>query len=566
MQQQSWDHEVDFLVVGAGGGGLTAAIRAHDLGASTLIVEKSNLYGGSTALSGGVVWVPNNRYMAAAGLADSCDAGLRYLQKVTEGISSPECLRAYVETAPRMLDYLAERTHVRFQTLADYPDYYPEQDGGASGGRSCEPEAFDARRLGAEFEHQRVHPREYMIWGWLAVRAIEGKSLMRADWRGQAILAREALKYFLDLPERLRGRLNRRLTLGGALVARLRLSLMERQVPLWLDTPLRDLVLDGSRVAGAVLERNGKGLRVRARRGVLLAAGGFEHNAELRRRYQQEPTGSDWTAGSESNTGDTLEIGQHVGAAFDLLDDAWWCPVTQVPGEPFRRVVLFEKNLPGSIIVNQKGERFMNEAAPYNDVGKSMYRAHQEGVPAIPGHLVFDAVFRSRYSAGPIFPGRMQPDHRIPERYRGFLTRAETLDELAHAIGVDAGGLTKTIARFNELARNGKDLDFHRGESRQDRFYTLYAGAPNPNLAPIEKPPFYSLKVWPGDLGTKGGLRTDAHAGVLRGSGDAIPGLYATGNCTASIMGRTYPGAGGTIGPAMTFGFIAAEHSLTGAG
>jgi 3-oxosteroid 1-dehydrogenase len=565
MQQQSWDHEVDFLVVGSGGGGLAAGIRAHDLGASTLIVEKSDLYGGSTALSGGVVWVPANRYMARAGLADSREAGLRYLQKVTEGISSSERLQAYVEAAPRMLDYLAEHTHVLFESLADYPDYYPEEEGGARGGRSCEPLAFDARRLGSEFEHQRLHPPEYMIWGWMTVRAAEGKPLMRADWQGQKILAREALKYFLDLPERLRGRRNRRLTLGGALVARLRLSLMERGVPLWLDTPLRDLVTEGDRVAGAVVERDGRVLRVRARRGVLLAAGGFEHNAELRHRHQQEPTGSDWTVGSESNTGDTLEIGQRVGAGFDLLDDSWWCPVTRVPAEPFLRVVVFEKNLPGSIIVDQKGERFMNEAAPYNDVGKSIYRAHREGASAIPAHLVFDAEFRSRYSVGPIFPSRMQPDRRIPERLRGLLTRADTLDELAGAIGVDAAGLKRTIARFNELARSGKDLDFHRGDSRQDRFYTLYTDVPNPNLGPIEKPPFYSLRVWPGDLGTKGGLRTDANARVLRDSGDAIPGLYATGNCAASVMGRTYPGAGGTIGPSMTFGFVAAEHSLSGA-
>jgi 3-oxosteroid 1-dehydrogenase len=557
----SWDETVDFLVVGSGGGGLTAAIRAHDLGASALVIEKAPVYGGSTAWSGGVIWVPNNLHMDALGIADSPEEGLQYLERITAGSSTPERLRAYVETAPRMMQYLAEHSWLRFQPIEDYPDYYPELPGGKLGGRSCEPCELDALKLGEEFRRQNLHDFEYYFFGFMTSMAHEGKPMMSNSPAGIWILMRETLRYAFNLRARLRGRRNTRLTLGGALVGRGRRSLMDRKLPLWLSTGLRELVLEEGRLVGAVAEREGVRLRIRARRGVLLAAGGFEHNAALRQKYQQDPIGSDWTAGARSNTGDTLAIGEKIGASFDLLEDAWWCPSFKIPGKNFIRLVIFEKNLPGGIIVNQRGERFMNEAAPYNDVVKAIYAANARA-PSIPAYLIFDRSFRKKYPVGPVFPSRIQPDWAIPKRTRDWLKKEPTLAGLAREVGIDGERLQRTVQRFNEFARAGKDLDFGRGDSAQDHYYSVLARGPNPNLAPLEKGPYYAVEVWPGDLGTKGGLRTDARARVLDQASAPIPGLFATGNCSAAVMGHSYPGAGGTIGPSMTFGFIAAEEAM----
>jgi 3-oxosteroid 1-dehydrogenase len=245
------------------------------------------------------------------------------------------------------------------------------------------------------------------------------------------------------------------------------------------------------------------------------------------------------------------------------MDEAWWCPSMLVPSQDTARIVIYEKNLAGGIIVDRRGRRFMNEAKPYNDVGKSMYRANTSEGLAIPAFLVFDGTYRRKYACGPMMPGSTVPDWALPKVLEGnFFEKSQTLDGLARKIGVDADGLIETVRRFNEFARTGKDPDFGRGDSLQDRYYTSKADGPNPSLGPIEKPPFYAVKVYPGDLGTKGGFRTDARSRVLTDTDEIIPGLYAAGNCSAAAMGRTYPGAGGTIGPAMTFGYIAAEHAL----
>jgi 3-oxosteroid 1-dehydrogenase len=558
----AWDQEVDFLVVGSGAGGLTAAIRACDLGASVLVIEKAPVFGGSSAISGGVVWVPANYMMLRAGIQDSQEEGLRYLEQVTAGSASSKRLRAYVETAPRMLEYLAERSRIRFQMMDDYPDYFAEQEGGKKGGRSCEPQEFDALELGEEFSRQNLHPREIYIMGFMTTLASEGKPLMRNDSQGVRILLREVFRYFFNFRARWRRLPNTRLTLGGALVGRARVSLMDRGMPLWLNTKLEDLVIEQGRAVGVVVEREGEALRIGVRKAVLLAAGGFECNAELRRKYQQAPIGSDWTAGTRSNMGDTIAIGERIQAAFDLMEDAWWCPVFRIPDEEKPRVVIFERSLPGSIVVNSRGERFMNEAQPYNDAVKRIYAANSSEASTIPAYLIFDRRFRRKYAVGPVFPASMQPDWALAKNRKGFLRRDATLEGLARQLGIDPERLSNTVERFNGFARSGEDLDFGRGDSAQDRYYTVRADGPNPNLAEIAKPPFYAVEMWPGDLGTKGGLRTDEHARVLRESGEVIPGLYATGNCSAAVMGHSYPGAGGTIGPAMTFGFRAAEHAV----
>ncbi len=557
----SWDETVDFLVVGSGGGGMTAAIRAHDLGAETLVIEKAPVYGGSTAWSGGVIWVPNNPCMGELSQPDSADEGLTYLERITAGSSTRARLQTYVDTAPRMMGYLADHSWLRFQSIEDYPDYYPEQPGGKLGGRSCEPREFDALQLGEEFKHQNLHAYDYYVLGFMTTLASEGKPMMSNSLEGTWTFIRETFRYLFNIRARLRGRRNTRLTLGGAIAARARRSLMDREVPLWLSTPLEELVIEEGRVVGAIVCREGETLRVRARRGVLLAAGGFEQNAELRQELQPPPIGNDWTAGALTNTGDTLAIGEKVGASFDLLDDAWWCPVFKIEGESYNRLIIFEKNLPGGIIVNKRGERFMNEAAPYNDVVKSIYAAHAKA-PAIPAYLIFDRSFRSKYPLGPIMPGRMQPDWAVPRRLKSWMVKDRSLTGLARKIGVEAEGLLRTVQHFNADARAGRDEEFGRGDSAQDHYYSVLSDGPNPNLAPLEKGPYYAVEVWPGDLGTKGGLCTDERARVLDTEGAPIEGLYATGNCTAVVMGHAYPGAGGTIGPAMAFGFIAAEEAM----
>lgn len=561
----SWDLSVDFLVVGSGAAGMTAALRAHSLGGETLIVEKSPYYGGTTAISGGVVWVPNNPLMARLGITDSTEDALRYLEAVTNGTSRPDRLLAYVETAPRMMTFMHEKTRVRFECLTDYPDYYPETEGGKPGGRSCETATFDALQLGAEFQRMQPRPPEKQIplKGRVLFGAADGHKILTGEVSVAWYMIKGLWSYYTNFRARRLGPVNTDITLGPALIGRLRLSLVERQVPLWLDCPLKELVTDGERVVGAAVEKAGRLYRIRARKGVLLAAGGFEGSGALRRMYHQPPTCEKWTGGSSANTGDTIALATAVGASLDLMDDAWWCPCVVAPYPAWSPawVIIFEKSSPGSLIVNKAGRRFMNEAAPYNDVVKSMFAAHTPECPAIPAYLIFDGNYRKTYACGPMLP---MPDIFLPRQLKkdGFYKKDETLGGLARKIGVDPAGLEETVRRFNRFAETGKDEDFRRGESLQDQYYAKPSKLPNRTLGPVAKPPFYAVEVYPGDLGTKGGFRTDAQARVLTASDDPIPGLYAAGNCSAAVMGRTYPGAGATIGPAMTFGFIAAEHAL----
>ncbi len=554
-----WDEVVDFVVVGSGAAGLTGALVAAERGARTLVIEKSDCYGGATALSGGAIWVPNNHLMGAIGVKDSLEEGLVYLEAATAGSSSTERLRAYLEEAPAMVRSLAEMSHVVFEPVPSYPDYYPEAAGGKAGGRTLEPARVSALRLGAELSRLRplVHARRIRF---LSLMARDMAKLIRGGVPLYLRVAKDAVLYYANLRARIRRLGNTRLTVGRSLIARLRLSLMDRGVPLLLNTALLELIEEDGRVVGVLAEREGRPLRIRAERGVLLAAGGFEKNADLRKLHQAAPIGADWTAGPDCNVGDTIAIAEKLGASFDLLDDAWWTPVLCVPGEPAWAMVI-EKGLPGGIIVNRAGERFMNEAAPYNDVVKAMYAANRPEAPSIPGHLIFDATFRARYPVGYVAPSYAMPDAMLTPALKKFLLWDQTLAGLARKIGVDPAGLERTVERSNEHARAGVDPDFGRGTSVHDRYYGDPRGGSNPCLGPIEKPPFYSVEVYPGDLGTKGGLRTDVKARVLRGDDAPIAGLYASGNCSASVMGNTYPGAGGTIGPAMTFSWIAARHA-----
>ena len=557
----NWDEAVDLLIVGSGAGAMTAALVGYDAGASVLLIEKSDLYGGSSAMSGGGFWVPNNHLMAGVGIEDNPEDAWTYLRETTAGDVPEDRLRAYLEKAPEMVKYLSERTRAEFVALPEYADYYQRVPGSRPGGRSLEPTNFDAGLLEDEFLKMREQNPQMLIMKRIFMTVYEARTMLTRTPGWIGITMRLMARYWLDLPWRFKSPRDRNLAMGNALVGMLRRSLMDRDIPLWLNTPAQELIVEDDRVVGVAAEREGRPIRIRADKGVVLAAGGFEGSQTMREQYLPNPTRTEWSCANKNNTGDAINMGQKLGAALDLMSDAWWGPTTVVPGEEHARMLVIEKSLPGSILVNKAGERFVNEAAPYIDVVNSMQAQDSPEKPCVPAYLVFDASFRQKYPCGPILQASQQPDRFLRGALASYFKKADTLDALAAQLGVDAKGLAASVQKINDYARTGEDLDFHRGETVFDRYYGDEKVTPNPCLAPIEKPPFYGLEAYPGELGTKGGLRTDANARVLKESGEAIPGLYAIGNCSASVMGHSYPGAGSTLGPATTFGYIAAHHA-----
>ena len=557
-----WDDSFDFVIMGSGGAGLSAAIRASDLGMSTVVIEKSDQYGGSTAMSGGVCWVANNSKMKRAGIADSDEDGLLYLKSITKGEVSSARLETYIRESKRTVDYLEKHSEIRFDALEKYTDYYPEAPGGRSGGRSMESRPFNGSKLRHELLNlRRPHPQSQIL-GKFGITARDAHLCLVGNWKTKLYLMMCMMRYALRFFGRQRWGRDTLLTCGNALVARLRYSLVKRGVPLWLNAAVESLVEEEGRITGVVVHRDGKVKRIRARYGVLLASGGFEKNQAMREKYQPHPISVKWAAGNHANTGKGIQLGQEAGGQLDLMDEAWWTPATLVPKSDLAWVLVVEKSLPHGIFVNGSGQRFTNEAAPYIDVVHAMYKDHQKTGRAVPCWHIFDATYRHNYVIGPVAPGYATGgDRGCPRRYRDgrFLHKADTLEELAELIGVDGKNLLESVDRFNGFALAGKDQDFSRGESASDRYYGDPRVSPNSALGPLEKAPYYAVQIVPGDLGTKGGLKTDLSGRVTDGNGIPIVGLYAAGNTTASVMGRTYPGAGGTIGPALTFGFLAAE-------
>ncbi len=548
------EFEFDVVMVGSGAAGMTAALTAAHQGLSAVVIEKTGCFGGSTARSGGGLWVPGNEVLRKAGVRDTPEQASAYLAHVAGDCVSAARQQALLEHGPAMLALVRASTPVDFAWVPDYCDYYPEAPGGLAQGRSIEPLPLNAAVLGSELAH--LEPPY--------VPAPDGMTITQADYRWlslgtrhpRAILA--TVKVMGRLARfRLLGR--RTLSLGQALAAGLRAGLAARQVPLWLDTPMTGLQVEDGRVTGVRARRNGQPALIRARHGVLLAAGGFEHSEQMRQRYQRQPIGTGWTVGAAGNTGDAITAGEQAGGALDLMDDAWWGPSIPLSGGPF--FCLAERSLPGCILVNGAGQRFVNESAPYVDAVHAMYDGHAPGSPHIPAWLITDQRYRNSY----VFAG-LPPRRPLPRRWyaAGAVFRASSLGELAAQIGIDGQTLAKTVTRFNEFAQAGTDEDFHRGDSAYDRYYGDPRCRPNPNLAPLTRAPFYAVKIVPGDLGTKGGLRTDERARVLRADGTVIAGLYAAGNASAAVMGRSYAGAGATIGPAMTFGYIAALDLAAG--
>ncbi len=545
-RSQDWDHTYDVVVVGSGAAGMAAALTARLRGLSALVVEKTDKYGGSTALSGGAIWVPANFHLDEAGLGDTREKARAYLD-ATVGDRVPEARKeAYLDHGPRMVKEFHDRTDVRFMYTPGYSDYYPEALGGMAQGRSIEPRIADLKALGPLAVGMR---RAGLPTYGLTITSYDFRyvNMISRTWAGRRASLRVGVRAAKAL---VTGK--KLVSLGEALVARLRLSLDKHGAELWLSAPLTSFVRDeeSGRVTGVRVTRDGKQVSVRARGGVVLASGGFSHSQELREKHLPAPTSTAWTHASEGQVGDALRLGEELGAATDLLDRVWGAPSVCPPGEKSFFLVA-DRGIPGMVIVNAAGQRYANEAAPYHQFVDAMYEADRPDARTVPSWLVLDARAKSRYLFAGLFPGQSFP---ASWTRTGFLKQAATIEQLATL--VKAPQLPSSVRRFNRFADAGKDEDFGRGDSVYDRYYgdpTL----PNPNLAPLEKGPFYAIPVHPGDIGTKGGLVTDSQARVLREDGTVIEGLYASGNCSAAVMGETYPGPGATIGPAMAFGWAA---------
>lgn len=555
-----WDLTTDLVIVGSGGGGLCAALTARAQGLDVLVLEKADVVGGSTALSGGGLWIPNNPVMRAAGVADSEAEALKYFDSVVGDVgpaSSLERRQAYVENAPRVITFL-QQLGIPFKYSDGYSDQYSDRPGGMARGRTLEALPFDATELGAWTAKLRPGSST-------ALRLVGmGTELSKMPYyhrhpRNALIGAR-----VLARTEIARRRKRTLVSNGAALVGRLLKAVIDRGIPLWTEAPVRELVVTDGVVTGVVVSHEGRDKRIGGRRGVLLAAGGFSRNDEMRARYGGEQAHSGaWTSANPGDTGEVMQLAMALGAGTALMDEAIWLPGPRMPDAAppnpaygIRPLYAFARMRwrPGTIMVDASGKRFANESGSFMDLAQRMFQ-QDKTVKAIPSWLIFDDRCR-RQSLFGVVPGKL-PEQWITD---GFVKRADTLAELAAQCGIDAAGLADTVERFNAFARTGTDADFRRGESAYDRFMGDPRHKPNNCLAPVERGPFYAVAWFPGDLGTCGGVLTDEHARVLTESGQPIPGLYATGNVTATIMGRHYLGAGASIGPTCTFAYIAVNH------
>lgn len=549
------DTSVDLLVVGSGTG-LAAALAAHEQGLSVLVVEKSDFVGGSTARSGGALWLPASRVIEENGGGDTAERAKTYLDTVVDDTAPAPRSAAFLAEVDATVELLRRRTPMRLFWARDYSDYHPESPGGSAAGRTCECRPLDTAVLG-EYR-TRLRPG-----------VMEAKIPMPttgADYRWLNLMSRVPRKGLPLVVKRLgQGAggllLGRRYAAGGqALAAGLFAGVLKAGIPIWTATSLQRLTTDeGGRVTGAALDHHGRSVTVTARRGVVLAAGGFDHNMGMRWKFQSESLGEHESLGAESNTGDAIRIAQEVGAAIDLMDQSWWFPaVAPLPGGA-PKVMLAERSLPGSLIVDQTGNRFVNEATDYMSFGQQILERERAGDPVESMWIVFDQMYRNSY----VFAAELFPRMAVPAPWyeAGIAHRADNLAALGRQIGVPESQFVATVQRFNEMAHAGQDSDFNRGRSAYDRYYGDLTVTPNPNLRALDRGPFYAVKMVLSDLGTCGGLRADESARVLREDGTAIAGLYAIGNTAANAFGATYPGAGATIAQGLVYGYIAARDA-----
>lgn len=554
----------DVLVVGSGAGGLSAAVSAAHRNLDVLVVEKEHVFGGTTARSGGWMWIPGNGPARREGVEDSAEKARTYLRHETGDHFDAARVDAFLETGPKAVEFFEQNTALQFDLGPTFSDYHPDAPGGMPGGRSIVARPFDGRELKGEIRRLRPPLSEITFLGMMIG---SGKELLHffnvtKSPVSAFYVARLFLKFLRDMA--FHGR-PMRLMNGNALVARLAKSCFDRNVPIWTDAPVRELVEDGKgRVTGAIVDTREGPVEVIARKGVVLAAGGFPQDPVRRKAlFPHAPSGYEHVSPAPpGNTGDGLRLGEAVGATVDdtLPHSAAWVPVSRPPrGDGTLGVFphFVDRSKPGVIAVTRSGRRFVNEANSYHDFCQAMVKRCREEEGEICAFFIADHKTLRKYGLGYVKPAPVPFGQHIRS---GYLSQGKTLKELAAQIGVDGDELERTVARYNEPARRGEDPEFHKGSTA----YNLSLGdpehKPNPCLAPVEKGPFYAVKLFIGDLGTFSGLRCDENARVLDGDGKPIQGLYAAGNDAASIMGGNYPGGGITLGPAITFGYIAARH------
>ncbi len=518
-------------------------------------MEKSSYVGGSTARSGGALWLPATPILEEKRAGDTMQRAETYLRSVVAGSAPAERSAGYLRNVTAAIDMLRRTTPIRLAWAKDYSDYHPEEPGGAAAGRTCECRPLNSAILG---EH-RTRLRPGVMEPKIPIPTTT------ADYRWMNLMARVPRRGIPTVAKRLAQGvggllIGRRYVAGGqALAAGLFAGVVRAGIPIWTDTALQRLTTDGGRVTGAVVGHDRSLVTVTARRGVVLAAGGFDHSMTMRWKFQSESLGKHLSLGAESNTGDAIHIAQDIGAATDLMDQAWWFPaVSPLPGGA-PSVMLAERSLPGSLIVDQYGTRFINEATDYMTFGQHLLKRERSGNPVESMWILFDQQYRNSY----VFAGELFPRMPIPPSWyeAGIAHRSDDLAELAGKIGVPESRFTATVTRFNEMSRAGYDADFDRGSSAYDRYYGDPTITPNPNLRALDSPPFYAVKMVLSDLGTCGGLRADDRARVLREDGSVINGLYAIGNTAANAFGTTYPGAGATIAQGLVYGYIAARDA-----
>ncbi len=550
-----WDVTVDFVAVGSGGGGMVAALAAADRGADVLVVEKQSLVGGSTAMSGGMAWVPNNSVMKRAGVPDSYEDGMAYFDAVVGDVgpaSSHERRHAFCTAGPEMIDFL-EAKGVKFVYCPGYSDYYSDAKGGSDMGRGVEPVPWDGHQLGAWSGKVQLGMAKHL---GMAVMTNEARYLSHYNRSVKAFAtsARVAMRTTWAKVRR-----QDLLTNGASFIGQALKIALASGVEVWTDAPLDDLLVENERVVGVRVLRNGTPVNVRARDGVLLSTGGFAQSREMRSEFSgDQPNTARWSMANPGDTGEAIRTAMKLGAKTDLMDEAWWLPSPR-SGKFGQNTLDQARQRPRTIYVDAAGKRFVNESNSYMEVGKAMYERDKTS-KAVPCWLIFDDRYRKRYAHVRSSPGRFPKDVLAS----GKIKRAATLRELAEMCGIDPDGLIETVESFNKYAADGKDPEFGRGESA----YNKALGDPhrkvkNPCVEPIDEAPFYACDVVPGDVGTCGGMLTDEHARVIGSDDKPIPGLYATGNATATVMGRHYLGPGGSIANSMVFGYVAAKHATS---
>lgn len=553
--------EVDLVIMGAGCAGMTTALVAALEGLRPLVVEKSTWVGGTAATSAGTVWIPGNRQSLQAGFSDSAQAAAQYMDQLIGQPDSRGLREAYLSTAPDVVDYLRAKSAVHFAPSGKHPDYR-DMAGAAISGRALAPEAFDGRLLGRDFERVRPPIPEFMVLGGMMAGKADIPRLINR-FRSVGNFLYSAGLFLRYLGDRLKYSRGTRLVMGNALVARLYHSLRQQQVPILFETTVSDVVPEQGRIKSVVLQTPQGPRTVRSTRGLVIATGGYGHNAAMRAQFMPQPT-PPMSVACSSNTGEGLELGLRLGGTVPQRSGgpgAFWTPVSVTRRRDGSRGVYphlsLDRAKPGLIAVNSAGQRFVNEADSYHDFVEGMYASHRQ-VPTIPAWLICEAQFVEKYGLGNIYPGTRDLGRFEQE---GYVVVAPTLQALAEKIRVDAAQLSQTVDRYNTMARAGLDSDFGKGSSELNRFNGDPAQQPNPCLAPIEHGPFVALEVWPAEIGTSTGLSTNADGQMLDTHGQPLPGLYVVGNDMDSIMEGTYPGPGTTLGPAITFGYRIAMHA-----